>query len=94
MATLKLKRTDQYANGNTITVNGITRLIRRKRVYIESKKDKLRFVREGDTWQSIAKQEYGDAKYYHYLLDVNGVKNPFTTLTIGTEIIIPDLVNY
>lgn len=92
---IRLNKVDLYSNGNRVKLpTGETIITRQKRVYVQSPNDRLHKVVDGETWDSIAFDKYGDSKYWHYLADINEIFNPFDPLPIGEDIIIPDIDNY
>lgn len=95
MAVIRVNKVDLYFNGNRILLSdGKTILSREVREYVESDKDRLHVVKEGETWESISFDMFGDSKYWHYLADINNVFNPFDAPPVGEPVIIPDLDNY
>ena len=50
----------------------------------------VRIVKEGETLHLIAKEVYGDSRYYLELAKINGLKN-FRNLKPGTELVLPPL---
>lgn len=92
---IKLNKVDLYFNGNQTQVDDdVTILVREPREYVESSNDRVHTVRQGETWQSIAFDKYGNSKYWHYITDINEIFNPFDDLPVGSSIIIPDIDNY
>lgn len=92
---IKLNKVDLYYNGSRVEVNAEeTILIRDRRSYVESVNDRTHTVKEGETWDLIAFDKYGDSKYWHYIADINKVFNPFDKPPVGEGIIIPSIHNY
>lgn len=48
-------------------------------------------VKEGDTLQNIAYKYYGDSGYWHYIMEMNDIVNPFEEVVIGKLLKIPKL---
>lgn len=95
MAKLKLIKTDPYANGNTVALKtGETILTRELRLHVPSASDTTVEALQDVSWQKLAFDSYGNSKYYHYLLDVNKVFNPFEVVPLGTDILVPTIENY
>ena len=101
MAVVRIVKTDLYSNGSvqelpleSPQITNIKVLQRENREYVEDDTDKKRDVKQEDTWQNIAFSEYKDSKYYHYLLDINNVFNPFDPVPVAEQIVIPPLTRF
>ena len=62
-------------------------------VYKEDIEDRSYTIKDGDNLTMIAYQFYKDPLKWFVIADVNEIENPFE-LTVGKDIIIPNLNNY
>lgn len=85
---------DLYNTGNILEFkNGEPLLERTKYTRTEDISDQIHTIVEGDTLTSIANKYYQEPLYWYLIADINEIFNPFE-LEIGTNIIIPNLMNY
>ena len=56
---------------------------------INSPSDKIHTLKEGETLQNIAYQQYGDSGKWYIIAEANQIGNPFRELKSGMKLRIP-----
>lgn len=89
---LLLKSENLFAKGYIIELEDRRLLLKRDRPSYTplANKDRTHIIKQGEKPWTIAYKFYGDDKWWHIIISVNNIFNPFE-LPVGLEIVIPDL---